>query len=464
MTIISKKFLNNKRGFLLVFSSFNFLHKQFINFTNNMFISSKKIANKISVQSTHLIKKSIFGLTTLSLALGGLTALAQNPGSLGIMPTTSDPKNPQTKTWFLEKVEAGSSVSRAVNILNFYKEDKEVEIRAKDNIQTRDGSWDFKDNAVKDEFLGTWVKLEKEKISVPAGKSAEAKFTVNVPSDAKPGEYGGVVAVQLPTIADNQGVAIENRVGSRIYLTVPGDLKMAVKMDNFEFLSPKSLNYSQSTSDKVAMQLNFENVGNIFTKSFGKVQITTPTGTIEQVVDKDLAPREKPFLFNFTTNESWQVGKYKAKIELNNRPIINNKGEVADSSPTKILETEFDMTQDIISAIKSDRQNPAQAVQQQQSVSAGNKTFAIGDNQSSEVAVSSSTVSSPASQSSSQVAEVKKEEKTDYMPILLAGVGVLALIIIVLLVFLLKKKGAKEEVKAQTKTETVEKSTESKNE
>jgi hypothetical protein len=427
-----------------------------------MFISSKKIANKISVQSTQLIKKSIFGLTTLSLALGGLTTLAQNPGSLGIMPTTSDPKNSQTKTWFLEKVEAGSSVSRAVNILNFYKEDKEVEVRAKDNIQTRDGSWDFKDNAVKDEFLGSWVKLEKDKVSVPAGKSTEAKFTVNVPSDAKPGEYGGVIAVQLPTIADNQGVAIENRVGSRIYLTVPGDLKMAVKMDKFEFLSPKSLNYSQSTSDKVAMQLNFENVGNIFTKSFGKVQITTPTGTIEQVVDKDLAPREKPFLFNFTTNESWQVGKYKAKIELNNRPIINNKGELVDSSPAKILETEFDMTQDIIDAIKSDRQNPAQAVQQQQSVSAGNKTFAIGDEQST---ASVSSQSAPVtSQSSSQAVEVKKEEKTDYMPILLAGVGVLALIIIVLLVFLLKKKGAKEEVKAQTKTETVEKSTESKNE
>jgi Bacterial protein of unknown function (DUF916) len=425
-----------------------------------MFISSKKIANKISVQSTQLIKKSIFGLTSLSLAFGGLTTLAQNTGSLGIMPTTSDPNNSQTKTWFLEKVEAGSSVSRAVNVLNFYKEDKEVEVRAKDNIQTRDGSWDFKDNAVKDEFLGSWVKLEKDKVSVPAGKNTEAKFTINVPSDAKPGEYGGVVAVQLPTIADNQGVAIENRVGSRIYLTVPGDLKMAVKMDKFEFLSPKSVNYSQSTSDKVAMQLNFENVGNIFTKSFGKVQITTPSGTVEQVVDKDLAPREKPFLFNFTTNESWQVGKYKAKIELNNRPIINNKGELVDSSPAKILETEFDMTQEISSAIKRDRQNPAQAVQQ--NTSTGNKTFAIGDEQ-----ITASVSSQPApvtSQSSSQTVETKKEEKADYMPILLAGVGVLALIIIVLLVFLLKKKGTKEEVKVETKTETVEKSTEPKKE
>jgi len=64
-------------------------------------------------------------------------------------------------------------------------------------------------------------------------------------------------------------------------------------------------------------------------------------------------------LFNFTTNKVWQVGKYKAKIELNNRPIISNKGEIADSNPAKVLKTEFEMTQEIISTITKDCQNLA---------------------------------------------------------------------------------------------------------
>lgn len=420
-------------------------------------MSTKKTTNFLSkslAKSTKIVKRSIFGISVLSFALGSLTTLAQNQGSLGVMPTTSDPKNTQTKNWFLEKVEPGGKISQVATVSNFYKEDKEIEVRAKDNIQTRDGSWDFRNNEVEDEFLGKWVKLEKNKINVAAGKSSEVKFEINVPSNAKSGEYGGVIAAQLPTVPNAQGVAIENRVGSRIYLTVPGELKMAVKMDKFEFLSPKSLNYNQSTSDKVAMQLNLENTGNIFTKSFGKVQITSPDGVVDQVVDKDLAPRQSPFLFNFTTNKVWQVGKYKAKIELNNRPIINNKGEIADSSPAKVLETEFEMTQEIISTIAKDRQNPAGIIapevkkeDQKAFVFGGDEKVTQNDESKKEVQKEVQNFDNK---------EVKKEEKSDMMPIILGSVVILGLIIIILLVFLLKKKGQKEEKETSLKTNSNE--------
>jgi len=101
--------------------------------------------------------------------------------------------------------------------------------------------------------LGSWIKLAQDKLNISADKNTEVKFDINVPSNTKIGKYGEIISVQLPTVPNVQGVAIENRVGSRIYLTVLGDLKMEVKMDKFEFLSPKSLNYAQSTSDKVAM-------------------------------------------------------------------------------------------------------------------------------------------------------------------------------------------------------------------
>jgi len=430
-------------------------HKISKNTFQNTFSSNfSKVSNSLVKSLTVL---SLFGLTLTTFSLATLaqsapTAATTNPqtaagGGLGIMPSTSDPKNTQTKGWFIENIEAGKSVSRSANVINQHKEDKDVEIRAKDSIQTRDGGWDFLDNSSKDEFLGSWIKLEKDVINVKSGKGAGIKFDINVPKDAKSGEYGAVIATQLPTVANNRGVAIENRVGSRVYLTVPGDLKMSTKMDKFEFLSPKSQNYNQSNSDKVAMQVNFENAGNIFTKSFGKVTITTPKGTITQVVDRDLAPRQSAFLFNFATSEEWMPGKYKAKIELNNRPLINNKGQITDSSPVKTLETEIDLTQEIIDTIKKDRQNPAGIVPQIANNNAPS-TFEIGG---SNEEVKTAQVGTGKNTDESKIkieekTEEKTEEKQDSMMPILIGGGVLGVIIIVLLVSLLMKKGKKDEV------------------
>ena len=420
---------------------------------------NSKLANQISNSIGKTL--TVIGLLGLTLSGVSLSTLAQNTpaqtpnqqpaqGGLGVMPTNSDPKNSQTKGWFIENVKAGESISKTATIINTYAENKEVELRAKDNIQTRDGGWDFRDNSSKDEFLGSWVKLEKEKLKIDGNKSGEVKFDINVPTNAKSGEYGAVIAAQLPTVANNQGVAIENRIGSRIYLTVPGELKMATKMDKFEFLSPKSQDYSQSSSDKVAMQVNFENTGNIFTKSFGKVTITTPKGMIEQVVDRDLAPRQNPFLFNFTTNEDWQVGKYKAKIELNNRPLIANKGEISDTSPVKILETEIDLTQDIINTIKKDRQNPAGVVNQVAKTNAPS-TFELGGN-TEKVAQNDNKKEEKLEDKMDKTSKTTNtEEKNSIMPIIIGG-GALGLVIIALLVFLLAKKGKKDETELETKT------------
>ena len=444
---------NNKNPLHSSFKKVNFSS----NCNSNFLINSKFCAkfptklSKITFKITNSARKTlaIFGLFGLTLGTISISTLAQSTpsqpaqqGGLGVIPTNNDPKNLQTKGWFIENVEAGKNISKSATIINTYGENKEVEIRAKDSIQTRDGGWDFRDNSSTDEFLGSWVKLDKEKVKIDANKSSEVKFEINVPSGTKSGEYGAVVAAQLPTVANNQGVAIENRVGSRIYLTVPGELKMSTKMDKFEFLSPKSQDYSQSSSDKVAMQVNFENTGNIFTKSFGKVIITTPKGTIEQVVDRDLAPRQNSFLFNFTTSEDWQVGKYKAKIELNNRPIINNKGEISDSSPTKTLETEIDLTQDIINTIKKDRQNPLGAVPQEVKKE-DQKAFVFGGDKTAENEPAKKVVNSDNK-------EVKKEEKSDMMPIILGSVAILSLIIVALLVFLLKKKDQKEKVETSS--------------
>ncbi len=433
------------------------------NCNSNFLINSKFCAkvptklSKITFKITNSARKilTIFSLFGLTLGTISVSTLAQSTpaqpaqkGGLGVMPTNSDPKNSQSKGWFIENVEAGKNISKSATIINTYGEDKEVELRAKDSIQTRDGGWDFRDNSSMDKFLGSWVKLDKEKVKVNANKSSEVKFEINVPSGTKSGEYGAVIAAQLPTVANNQGVAIENRIGSRIYLTVPGELKMSTKMDKFEFLSPKSQDYSQSSSDKVAMQVNFENTGNIFTKSFGKVMITTPKGTIEQVVDRDLAPRQNSFLFNFTTSEDWQVGKYKAEIKLTNRPLIPNKGEISDTSPIETLETEIDLTQDIIDTIKKDRQNPAVVVNQAAKTNAPS-TFELGGN-AEKLAQNSDTGGDKTDDKMNKQNKISSlEEKSSMMPIIIGG-GILGLIIIALLVFILKKRKSETETTSKT--------------
>lgn len=72
--------------------------------------------------------------------------------------------------------------------------------------------------------LSTWTSVTPNVSDIPAGGRMTATVTINVPSDAAPGEQYGVVWAEARSgPADGGGVIQVNRVGIRVYLSVgPG--------------------------------------------------------------------------------------------------------------------------------------------------------------------------------------------------------------------------------------------------
>ncbi|MBD0691072.1 peptidase [Streptomyces sp. CBMA123] len=76
--------------------------------------------------------------------------------------------------------------------------------------------------------LTSWTTLEKDDIDIPSGGSVRDTVTIAVPKDAPPGERYGVIWAQVGD-EHRSGVALVNRTGIRVYLSVNGDNPPAAK-------------------------------------------------------------------------------------------------------------------------------------------------------------------------------------------------------------------------------------------
>jgi hypothetical protein len=383
----------------------------------------------------------LFGLTIWSAIPAKAQGFFTQDG-VGVVPTEKDPANIMTKSWFLENIKPGEKVTRSADVINSTTEQKTIMISAKDALQTGEGSYGFIPTNAKNTGAGSWITVSTDKVTLDSGRMTPVKFDISVPSDAKPGEYSAVIAVQTAPAETGAAIKFTSRVGARIYITVPGELKTGIGVSRFEFINPKSPDYNTYTlatikepHDSLYLVLDAKNIGNIYTKMKGTVEVTTPTETFKLPdLDRDLAPLDTTVTIRLNTQKTWQVGTYKAKFMLETAPVIaSNKKDIKDTSPTKMVETSFTMTQEILDQMKKDKEDKAGTkLKAEQEAKTNSSNFQI----------------------TSQNAEASKEDKKkDTMMYWYIGGGVLFVLllgIIGFLVYKLNKKDKGEEKKPES--------------
>jgi hypothetical protein len=313
----------------------------------------------MSTAIKRLLKKSIVvnSLTLITGLFFSLTSFAQ----VGIVP--ADPgEDPVTRAWFIETINPGETITRSATIVNNFDGDKQIELNAKDSTETPEGAFTFIQNEEEDKEVGSWIELSTNEITVPAQNNQEVEFTVTVPEGTEPGEYAGVISVQEKLIERTSAVTTVKRIGARIYITVPGDLKMDTEVPNLSFLSGQNESYLQFLISnrninykEVILSYNQENKGNIFTQMKGTIKVIDPTGKeLAKDIVKDIRPGSSTKESHLKTGTEWQVGTYKAVFEWENLPIITlNKDNVTneDEGGSK-KEMEFEMTQEMLDEMK----------------------------------------------------------------------------------------------------------------
>jgi len=169
---------------------------------------------------------TIFLLVAGALVAPAIGASAQSDtGGVGIRlreaPTARE-NDPRAQRSVVDHVKPGAVFSRRFEVANTTQNRRTVQIYAA-GADVKGGEFVVADDRTQNE-LSSWVSVNMTSADLAPGQSVEPVLTIKVPNDASAGERYGVVWAELPPRQPpGGGVAIRNRVGLRIYLSVgPG--------------------------------------------------------------------------------------------------------------------------------------------------------------------------------------------------------------------------------------------------
>lgn len=158
------------------------------------------------------------------MMLGGLggTAAADD-GQWSVLPVATGVGQ---RPCFYLAAAPGQAVADAVTVTNRTDRPRTFRLYAADAHNTaRDGGFAVRGPDEPRRAAAAWAKLDRERVTVPAGGSVAVGFTVTVPDRAEPGDHpGAVVALEeRPAAATTGGgIGVQRAVAARLYLRVTG--------------------------------------------------------------------------------------------------------------------------------------------------------------------------------------------------------------------------------------------------
>lgn len=169
-------------------------------------------------------------------------------------------------------------------------------------------------------FLSDWITIDKGPITIPAAKSIEIPFVVEVPEDASPGgHYAAFLIGTKPPEGAQSGsvIKISSLLASLLFMTVNGDIQEKARI--VDFSSDKTFYFQPKVNFKIRM----ENMGNVDVQPRGEIKIYDmfgkEKGTIPINHDSEfgniLPDTAREWNFPWSKGKSiLDMGRYKAHL------------------------------------------------------------------------------------------------------------------------------------------------------
>lgn len=211
-----------------------------------------------------------------------------------------------------------------VKVVNNNASDMEAYVQVKDfQGGSETGTVEFISGSVEDKhLLSQWIDIGKEAINIPANKSVEIPFVVNVPEDASPGgHYAAVLVGNKPGDNEEGGATIKvsSMLASLILLSVDGDVEERGVIR--EFSTDRKVYFEP----KVNFNVRFENMGNVHIQPQGEIRVYDWFGkdkgamTINQKTDfgNVLPGGIRKWDFSWEKDGGiFEIGRYRAELIL----------------------------------------------------------------------------------------------------------------------------------------------------
>jgi len=252
-------------------------------------------------------------------------------------PTTADPNNTLSQSWFIYNLNPGESKDDYLTIKNDSNQEQSIRLYAVDSTTNNMGEFALEEEAATRDNIGKWIVPEADNLILKPKEEKQVKFNISIPNDAISGEISGGIIVQkeLTEAQKNtkSGFVISTRIGIRVYETVPGE---TIRRISF---SGGSVEYNKQDRTYV-YSVTVKNEGNVSLDSTVKVNIKdTLFGKQDQTLEqKILVPRGEEQKLVFPLDKA-KIGQFEASSELTYK---NNAGtEETILNPNKVSFSAF---------------------------------------------------------------------------------------------------------------------------
>lgn len=166
-----------------------------------------------------------------------------------------------------------------------------LSVYASDAFNTASDGFDLLPASKKPVDIGSWITLTTHTVTLKPHTSVVVPFTVKVPSKVAPGDHvGGIVASLRTYGVDKKGdkVAIDTRVGTRVYMRVQGPLNPRLAIIGLK-AKYKGSWWNPFGSGTATVTYTVTNQGNVRLGSHGSVDLAGSYGSVHSTSVPDVA-------------------------------------------------------------------------------------------------------------------------------------------------------------------------------
>ncbi len=213
-------------------------------------------------------------------------------------------------------VDADGTSTQVIKVRNESKQEKTISISIEDFVVNDDKGTPTIVTATKEDnrwAASSWITVSPSSIKLKGNETKALSLIITPPANALPGGHYAMV-VSSPddevSISDSTGSSVQTKVGTLIYITVPGDINQNAIIQKFS--APKFEEFGP-----IDFSSTIQNLSDIHIRPAGSITITNMIGMKSYVqFNKDgnnIFPG-KSRDFENQLNKKWLFGRYKAEL------------------------------------------------------------------------------------------------------------------------------------------------------
>ncbi|MDF2491540.1 MAG: hypothetical protein K0Q58_118 [Microbacterium sp.] len=197
----------------------------------------------------------------LTVALPTSAAVADDSEAISAEPCDGAGEK-DDRSRFTYEASPGQQISDCFRVENTGTTTQHVTVYGTDAFNTEDGSYGLLDADAAPVDAGSWVVFDdgsaRPVFDLGAGESRAVRFTLTVPANAGPGDHAAGILASAQTPSEQ--ILVDRRVGTRLYVRVPGELQSLLNITGMSAVYNADLN---PLGGSTTVNLIITNQGNV---------------------------------------------------------------------------------------------------------------------------------------------------------------------------------------------------------